>query len=150
PGGFSYGDYLRTGAIAKFSPIMNAVKKFAEDGGTVLGICNGFQILQEAGLLPGSMLRNRQLKFICRQVNIKVETTDTLFTNACQKGQVLSLPIAHNEGNFYADPATLRELADHNQIIFRFCDERGQVTDEANLNGSLDNIAGVCNRTRNV
>lgn len=150
PGGFSYGDYLRTGAIAKFSPIMSAVKQFAAGGGIVLGICNGFQILQEAGLLPGSMLRNRQLKFVCRQVTVRVETNDTYFTNACQKDRVLSLPIAHNEGNFFADEATLREMKDHQQILFRFCDEKGQITEEANVNGSLENIAGVCNRTRNV
>ena len=150
PGGFSYGDYLRTGAIAKFSPIMGAVKRFADDGGIVLGICNGFQILQEAGLLPGSMLRNRMLKFICRQINIRTEAVDTVFTNAGRPDQVLSLPIAHNEGNFYADDATLRELNEHRQVLFRFCDEEGRVTDAANVNGSLENIAGVCNRPRNV
>ncbi|MBI1746865.1 MAG: phosphoribosylformylglycinamidine synthase subunit PurQ [Acidobacteria bacterium] len=150
PGGFAYGDYLRTGAIAKFSPIMQAIKQFSDDGGIVLGICNGFQILQEAGLLPGSMLRNRKLKFICRQVSIRTETNDTCFTNACSKGQVLSLPIAHNEGNFYADNSTMRVLADNNQIVFRFCNEQGEITEAANVNGSLGNIAGICNERRNV
>src|SRR6266849_9263174 len=129
---------------------MRAVSEFAERGGPVLGICNGFQILQEAGLLPGSMLRNRQLKFICRQVTLRTETADTIFTNACRQGQILTLPIAHNEGNFYADPATLQELTDRQQVIFRFCNEEGRITEEANVNGSLDNIAGVCNRQGNV
>ncbi len=150
PGGFSYGDYLRTGAIARFSPIMVAVKEFAEAGGPVLGICNGLQILQEAGQLPGAMLRNRGLKFICREVTVRVETIDTPFTSLCHKGQVLRVPIAHNEGNFYADPATLERLVENDQIVFRYCDAEGQITDEANPNGSLLNIAGVCNETRNV
>ena len=131
PGGFSYGDYLRTGAIARFSPVMGAVKEFAARGGLVMGICNGFQILCEAGLLPGALLRNANLKFICGHVNMRVETTDTPFTSRCQHGQVLSVPIAHGDGNYY-------------------CDARGEATTEANPNGSRDNIAGICNRERNV
>ena len=150
PGGFSYGDYLRTGAIARFSPVMGAVKEFAGRGGLVLGICNGFQILCEAGLLPGALLRNANLKFICEHVNMRVETTDTPFTNRCQRGQVLSVPIAHGDGNYYCDAATLAELQRENRIIFRYADEHSQATNEANPNGSLDNIAGICNRERNV
>jgi phosphoribosylformylglycinamidine synthase len=150
PGGFSYGDYLRTGAIARFSPVMGAVKEFAARGGLVLGICNGFQILCEAGLLPGALLRNANLKFICEHVNMRVETTDTPFTNRCQRGQVLSVPIAHGDGNYYCDAATLAELQRENRIIFRYADENSNVTNEANPNGSLDNIAGICNRERNV
>jgi phosphoribosylformylglycinamidine synthase I len=150
PGGFSYGDYLRTGAIARFSPVMGAVKEFAARGGLVMGICNGFQILCEAGLLPGALLRNANLKFICEHVNMRVETTDTPFTNRCQPGQVLSVPIAHGDGNYYCDAATLAELQRENRIIFRYSDEHSQVTQEANPNGSLDNIAGICNRERNV
>jgi len=150
PGGFSYGDYLRTGAIARFSPVMGAVKEFAARGGLVLGICNGFQILCEAGLLPGALLRNANLKFICEHVNMRVETTDTPFTNRCQRGQVLSVPIAHGDGNYYCDAATLAELQRENRIIFRYADEHSQATNEANPNGSLDNIAGICNRERNV
>lgn len=150
PGGFSYGDYLRTGAIARFSPVMGAVKEFAARGGLVLGICNGFQILCEAGLLPGALLRNANLKFICEHVNMRVETTDTPFTNRCQRGQVLSVPIAHGDGNYYCDAATLAELQRENRIIFRYADEHSNVTNEANPNGSLDNIAGICNRERNV
>ncbi|MBI4482109.1 MAG: phosphoribosylformylglycinamidine synthase subunit PurQ [Acidobacteria bacterium] len=141
PGGFAYGDYLRTGAIAKFAPIMQAVRRHAAEGGLVLGICNGFQVLQEAGLLPGAMLRNKGLKFVCKFVDIRVESSRTPFTNQCQRGQVLSIPIAHNEGNFYADPRTLGELQDQGQIIFRYCD---------NPNGAVDDIAGVCNREGNV
>ena len=150
PGGFSYGDYLRTGAIARFSPVMGAVKEFAARGGLVLGICNGFQILCEAGLLPGALLRNANLKFICEHVNMRVETTDTPFTNRCQRGQVLSVPIAHGDGNYYCDAATLAELQRDNRIIFRYADEHGQLSNESNPNGSLDNIAGICNRERNV
>lgn len=150
PGGFSYGDYLRTGAIAKFSPIMTSVREFAFGGGIVLGICNGFQILQEAGLLPGAMLRNQGLKFVCKYVNLRVESTNTLFTSKCQSGQVLSIPIAHNEGSFYADEETLGTLLRNEQIIFRYCDENGNITYEANPNGSVWNIAGICNRERNV
>ena len=150
PGGFSYGDYLRSGAIARFSPVMRSVKRFAREGGLVLGICNGFQILCEAGLLPGALLRNSNLKFICRHVNIRVEQTDTPFTSSCTPGQVLSAPIAHGEGNFFCDQDTLDELERENRIIFRYCDYDGQVTAEANPNGSIANIAGICNRERNV
>lgn len=150
PGGFSYGDYLRTGAIARFSPVMGAVKEFAARGGLVMGICNGFQILCEAGLLPGALLRNANLKFICGHINMRVETTDTPFTSRCQRGQVLSVPIAHGDGNYYCDAATLAELQDENRIIFRYADEQGGLSEGANPNGSLDNIAGICNRERNV
>jgi phosphoribosylformylglycinamidine synthase len=150
PGGFSYGDYLRTGAIARFSPVMGAVKEFASRGGLVMGICNGFQILCEAGLLPGALLRNANLKFICGHVNMRVETTDTPFTSRCQPGQVLSVPIAHGDGNYYCDAATLAELQSENRIIFRYADENGALAEGSNPNGSLDNIAGICNRERNV
>ncbi|HEU4386774.1 MAG TPA: phosphoribosylformylglycinamidine synthase subunit PurQ [Blastocatellia bacterium] len=150
PGGFSYGDYLRSGAIARFSPIMTAIKEFAAGGGLVLGICNGFQILCEAGLLPGALLRNSNLKFICSHLNVRVETTDTPFTERCQRGQVLSVPIAHGEGNYFCDPATLAELQREDLIVFRYCDEAGEPTAESNPNGALDNIAGICNRERNV
>jgi phosphoribosylformylglycinamidine synthase subunit PurQ / glutaminase len=150
PGGFSYGDYLRTGAIARFSPVMGAVKEFAGRGGLVMGICNGFQILCEAGLLPGALLRNADLKFICEHVNMRVETTDTPFTSRCQRGQVLSVPIAHGDGNYYCDAATLAELQRENRIVFRYADEHSNVTKESNPNGSLENIAGICNRERNV
>jgi len=150
PGGFSYGDYLRCGAIARFSPVMQAVKSFAVRGGFVLGICNGFQILCESGLLPGALLRNRDLKFICKHVNLRVETTDSPFTQHCQLGQVLSIPIAHGEGNYFCDPEVLDELIREDRIVFRYCDSEGRITTEANPNGSLDNIAGICNRERNV
>ncbi|MGH9835955.1 MAG: phosphoribosylformylglycinamidine synthase subunit PurQ [Blastocatellia bacterium] len=150
PGGFSYGDYLRTGAIARFSPVMNAVKDFARDGGLVLGICNGFQILCEAGLLPGALLRNCDLKFICEHVNLRVERADTPFTTGYAQGQVLSLPVANGEGNYFCDQATLADLENHNQVVFRYCDANGDVTGEANPNGSLNHIAGICNRARNV
>ena len=150
PGGFAFGDYLRTGAIARFSPVMGAVKEFASRGGLVMGICNGFQILCEAGLLPGALLRNANLKFICDHVNMRVETTDTPFTGHCQAGQVLSVPIAHGDGNYYCDAATLAELQSDNRIIFRYADEQGRATGAGNPNGSLDNIAGICNRERNV
>ena len=152
PGGFAYGDYLRTGAIASHSPVLGAVKKFAERGGLVLGICNGFQILLEAGLLPGAMLRNRRLRFLCRFVHLRVETTDTPFTSACRPGQILKLPIAHMEGNYFADPATLRELEQNRQIVFRYSTPTGEIPDEeeTNPNGALANIAGISNRERNV
>ncbi len=152
PGGFSYGDYLRTGALASHSPVLGAVKKFAERGGLVLGICNGFQILLEAGLLPGAMLRNRRLKFLCRFVHLRVETTDTPFTTVCQPGQVLKMPIAHMDGNYFAGEAMLRELERNHQIIFRYATPAGEIVDdaEANPNGALANIAGICNRERNV
>jgi phosphoribosylformylglycinamidine synthase I len=150
PGGFSYGDYLRTGAIARFSPVMEAVKQFASRGGLVLGICNGFQILCEAGLLPGALLRNNKLKFICSHVNIRVEATDTPFTRSSRPGQVLSIPIAHGDGNYFCDAETLAELRRENRIIFRYSDASGNITREANPNGSIDNIAGITNRDRNV
>lgn len=150
PGGFSYGDYLRSGAIARFSPIMAEVKKFAAAGGLVLGICNGFQILLEAGLLPGAMLRNKNLKFLCQHVYIRIENNKTPFTNAGKKGQVLKIPIAHFDGNYYAPPELLAELEKNNQIVFRYCDAQGQITEEANVNGSLHNIAGLINREGNV
>jgi phosphoribosylformylglycinamidine synthase I len=150
PGGFSYGDYLRTGAIARFSPVMTAVKEFASRGGLVLGICNGFQILCEAGLLPGALIRNSNLKFICGHVQMRVEATDTPFTSRCQRGQVLSVPIAHGDGNYFCDSETLAELEREERIIFRYSDATGAVTQKANPNGSLNNIAGICNRERNV
>ncbi len=150
PGGFSYGDYLRTGAIARFSPIMGAIERFARNGGLVLGICNGFQILLEAGLLPGAMLRNRSLAFICKDVQVRVENTGTPFTFRCKPGQVLTLPIAHAEGNYFADPATLAKLKAGNRIVFRYCTSDGAVTPEANPNGSLENIAGIINEAGNV
>jgi phosphoribosylformylglycinamidine synthase subunit PurQ / glutaminase len=150
PGGFSYGDYLRTGAIARFSPVMGSVKEFAKKGGLVIGICNGFQILLEAGLLPGAMLRNRSLHFICKDVFVRVENAATPFTNACQPGQVLKIPIAHAEGNYYTDPVTLAGLQANAQVVFRYCHADGKVTPEANPNGSLDNIAGIRNAEGNV
>ena len=150
PGGFSYGDYLRTGAIARFSPIMKPVVAFAKDGGLVLGICNGFQILLEAGLLPGAMLKNTKLKFICRHVHVRAEPAATPFTRQCRPGQVLHLPIAHHDGNYYADKATLAELEAHRQVVFRYCDAAGKLSPEANPNGSAGHIAGICNREGNV
>jgi phosphoribosylformylglycinamidine synthase I len=152
PGGFSYGDYLRTGAIASHSPVMAAVKKFAAQGGLVLGICNGFQILTEAGLLPGALLRNRRLKFLCRDVHLRVENNQTPFTAACREGQVLRMPIAHMEGNYFAGPATLAGLEANRQVIFRYVTSAGEVADDedANPNGSLANIAGISNREGNV
>ena len=150
PGGFSHGDYLRTGAIARFSPVMSAVADFARAGGPVLGICNGFQILCEAGLLPGAMLRNRDLKFHCEHVRVRVEQTDTPFTSRATRGQVLSLPIAHGEGNYYADPDVMAELEADRRVIFRYCDAEGQVTDAANPNGAANGIAGICSEQRNI
>ncbi|MBI2821018.1 MAG: phosphoribosylformylglycinamidine synthase subunit PurQ [Acidobacteria bacterium] len=150
PGGFSYGDYLRCGAIAKFSALMEQIKQFAARGGLVFGICNGFQILQEAGLLPGVMLRNQGLKFICEHVHVRVERTDLPLTLRCRQSQVLRLPIAHNEGNFYADAPLLERLERNRQVVFRYCDSEGNVTDAANPNGSLHNIAGVANLQGNV
>jgi phosphoribosylformylglycinamidine synthase I len=150
PGGFAYGDYLRTGAIAKFSPVMESVRKFADGGGIVLGICNGFQILCESGLLPGALMRNVGLKYVCKQVQVRVENTDTLFTNACRPEEVLTIPIGHMEGNYFCDDATLTELKENNQIVFRYCTVDGKITQEANPNGSLDNIAGICSAGRNV
>jgi len=162
PGGFSYGDYLRTGAIARFSPVMNSVAKFAKSGGLVLGICNGFQILLEAGLLPGAMMRNSGLRFICRHVHIRVEDTNSPFTNAATKGQILKLPIAHSDGNYNCDEATLADLEKNHQVLFRYTSPDGKDDDVAqallpmrpisagNPNGSTNNIAGICNRERNV
>jgi phosphoribosylformylglycinamidine synthase subunit PurQ / glutaminase len=150
PGGFSYGDYLRTGAIARFSPVMKSVEKFAKSGGMVLGICNGFQILCEAGLLPGAMMRNSGLRYICRHVHILIEQTKTPFTSAAQKGQVLKMPIAHNDGNYTCDDATLAELEKNRQVIFRYTTPDGSDDNAGNPNGSMANIAGVCNRERNV
>ena len=141
PGGFSYGDYLRCGAIAKFSPIVAAVKSFAAKGGTVIGICNGFQILTEAGLLPGALVRNTNLRYICKPVELRVETTNTPFTNQAQKGQILTFPIAHGDGRYTADETTLNELEDEDRVVFRYVD---------NPNGSLRDIAGICNKERNV
>ena len=150
PGGFSYGDYLRAGALARFSPVMNSVKEFAAKGNLVLGICNGFQILCEAGLLPGALIRNLELHFVCAHVNVRVESTRTPFTHELKPGSILSLPIAHAEGNYVCDDQTLAELQQEDRIVFRYCDADGRITDEANANGSLDNIAGICNRERNV
>jgi len=150
PGGFSYGDYLRTGAIARFSPIMKDVVRFAERGGVVFGICNAFQVLTEAGLLPGVLLRNQSLKFVCRDVYLKVERTDTKWTAACEPQEVLRIPIAHGDGNYYADPETLRELEDNRQIVFRYCTREGKLTAAANPNGSLGHIAGIINKRGNI
>ncbi len=150
PSGFSHGDYLRTGAIARFSPIMREVQAFAAAGGPVLGICNGFQILLEAGLLPGAMLRNRSLKFQCEPVHIRVEQTDTPFTCTARSGQVLRIPIAHGEGNYFAEPDVIARLEANRQVVFRYTTSTGQVTDAANPNGSAASIAGLCNATRNV
>jgi phosphoribosylformylglycinamidine synthase subunit PurQ / glutaminase len=150
PGGFSYGDYLRVGAIARFSPIMKAVKKYSDDGGLVLGICNGFQILLEADLLPGALIKNNCLHFLCRYLYLKVENNSTPYTHLYEKEQVLKIPIAHGEGNYYVDKNTLRELIKNNQIVFRYCDAKGEITPEANPNGSIDNIAAVCNKRGNV
>jgi phosphoribosylformylglycinamidine synthase len=150
PGGFSYGDYLRTGAIARFSPVMQAVQDFARRGGPVLGICNGFQILQEAGLLPGAMLRNRNVKFLSVPVHVRVETGDTIATAGLAPGTVLTMPIAHGEGNFYVEPEELKRLEGEGQVVFRYTDARGAVTEADNVNGSVNAIAGVANRERNV
>ncbi|MDX2001579.1 MAG: phosphoribosylformylglycinamidine synthase subunit PurQ [Chitinophagales bacterium] len=150
PGGFSYGDYLRSGAIARFSPIMDSVIRFANEGGTVMGICNGFQILCEAGLLPGALLRNKNQQFICDNIYIKAEHADTRFTNAVPMGKALKIPIAHAEGRYFADETTLKELYSNNQVLFKYCDSQGNVTEEANVNGALDNIAGICNASKNV
>jgi phosphoribosylformylglycinamidine synthase len=150
PGGFAHGDYLRTGAIARFSPIMGEVARFAERGGLVLGSCNGFQILTEAGLLPGALLRNDCLHYRCKWVHVRVESQDTPFTGRMQRGQVVRMPISHGEGRYYIDRETFKRLADNDQVIFRYCDERGNPTKEANPNGSLDHVAGVCNERRNV
>jgi len=150
PGGFSYGDYLRTGAIARFSPIMKEVVRFANAGGPVIGICNGFQILCESGLLPGVLMRNTSLRFVCKYVHLKVENADTMFSGSCLPGQVIEIPIAHGDGNFVCDGAVLKELQDSNRIVFRYCDAEGNATEEANPNGSMMNIAGIVNKRGNV
>ncbi len=150
PGGFAYGDYLRCGAIARFSPVMKAVVNDARAGKLVLGTCNGFQVLCEAGLLPGALVRNRSLRFVCEMVTTRVEVDDSLFTHDMPKGTLLRLPIAHGEGCFYADPATLRKLNEEQQVILRYADSEGHIVPEANPNGSIENIAGICNAERNV
>lgn len=150
PGGFSYGDYLRCGAIARFSPVMKDVVRFANNGGIVIGICNGFQVLTEAGLLPGVLLRNRSLLFVCKYLYLRVENSSTVFTNKCESGDLLEIPIAHGEGNYFTDPDTIKRLEDNQQVVFRYCNKQGNITDEANPNGSLNNIAGIINETGNV
>ena len=150
PGGFAYGDYLRCGAIARFSPIMQAVMNDARDGKLVLGTCNGFQILCEAGLLPGALVRNRSLRFVCDLVTLRVEVADSAFTRGCPQGSLMRLPLAHGEGCYFAEPATITELNQNRQVILRYADKQGRITPEANPNGSLENIAGLCNREGNV
>ena len=150
PGGFAYGDYLRTGAIAKFSPVMESVRKFADRGGLVLGICNGFQILCESGLLPGALMRNAGIKYICKQVYLRTETADTPFTQTLERSEVVKIPIGHMEGNYFCDAATLDALRREDRVVFRYATAEGEVTREANPNGSLDNIAGILNEGRNV
>ncbi|MBI4947412.1 MAG: phosphoribosylformylglycinamidine synthase subunit PurQ [Bacteroidetes bacterium] len=150
PGGFSYGDYLRSGAIARFSPIMEKVIEFAGKGGYVFGVCNGFQILCEAGLLPGALLRNTELKFSCKNVFVKAQNNDTLITSAIPKDKALKIPIAHGEGNYFNDAESLKKMNENGQILFRYCDEKGNITPEVNPNGSIENIAGVCNVGKNV
>ncbi len=150
PGGFSYGDYLRCGAIARFSPVMQTVKQFADQGGLVLGICNGFQVLTEAGLLPGALVRNRDLQFNCEHIYLKTANFDTPFTNQIPRDKLLRVPVAHGEGCYFADEETLARLKANNQILWQYCDARGELTDSANPNGSLGNIAGICNERRNV
>jgi len=150
PGGFSFGDYLRSGAIARFSPIMKEVIQFAENGGYVLGICNGFQVLTEAGLLPGALLHNENRKFICRNIYMKAQTNNSLITSQIDLQRALKIPVAHGEGNYFAEADVLKSLNDNNQVLFRYCDEAGNITTDANPNGSAENIAGICNKTRNV
>jgi len=150
PGGFSYGDYLRSGSIAAFSPLMQEVKEFALRGGLVLGICNGFQVLLELGLLPGAMLRNKKLKFLCQFVHIRVENNKTLFSHQAKKGQILKIPIAHFDGNYFASPETILEIKKNSQIVFRYSDAKGQLNEEANVNGSAESIAGLINKAGNV
>ena len=150
PGGFSYGDYLRPGAIARFSPVMASVSRFAAEGGLVMGICNGFQILCEAGLLPGVLLPNAHLQYRCQWTNLRVDNTMTPYTDGCRPGQVLRVPISHGDGNYYADAATLADLERHGQVVFRYCTSEGEATSEANPNGAARNIAGICNRQGNV
>jgi len=150
PGGFAYGDYLRTGALAKFSPVMGAIREFADKGGLVYGICNGFQVLTEAGLLPGALMRNVSMKYICKFLYLRTETTNTPYTNLLKKGQTLRIPIGHGDGNFFADADTLKRIEDNDQVVFRYSDAEGRITKEANPNGSLNNIAGIVNEKRNV
>lgn len=150
PGGFSFGDYLRSGAIARFSPLMQEVIQFASKGGYVMGICNGFQILCEAGLVPGALLHNAKRKFVCKNIFLKPETTNSLITNSLDLNKALKIPIAHGEGNYFTDPDTFKRIQDNDQILFRYCDASGNITADANPNGSLDNIAGVCNESRNI
>lgn len=150
PGGFSYGDYLRSGAIARFSPIMQEVVRYAEQGRPVMGICNGFQILLESGLLPGAMLHNEKLRFVCKNVFIRVENNQTIFTNGLQIGDVLDIPVSHGEGNYFIDDDGLKVLQDQDRIVFRYCNEQGEITPDANFNGSVDSIAGICNSGGNV
>ena len=150
PGGFSYGDYLRAGAISRFSPVMNSVIRFAENGGKVLGICNGFQILLESGLLPGALMQNHTGKFICKNVYVRVETTDTPFTQKCNDKPVLEIPIAHHQGSYYIDPHSLNDLEEKGQILFRYCDAKGDISESSNPNGSVGSVAGLCNEQKNV
>ena len=150
PGGFSYGDYLRCGAIARFSPVMKDVVRFADNGGVVIGICNGFQVLTEAGLLPGVLLRNKSLLFICKYLHLRVDNANTRFTNNCVPGEVLEIPIAHGEGNYFTDPDTLKRIEDNQQVVFRYCNRTGHLSDEANPNGSINSIAGIINEAGNV
>jgi len=150
PGGFSYGDYLRSGAIARFSPIMQELIGYAHKGGPVMGICNGFQILLEAGLIPGAMRHNEQLKFICKDVHIRVESTQSIYTSSLQKDQLLTIPVSHGEGNYYIDNDGLKELQDNDQVLFRYVNAQGETTPEANINGSIDHIAGITNKHKNV
>jgi len=150
PGGFSYGDYLRTGAIARFSPIMNEVINFANNGGVVIGICNGFQVLCESGLLPGVLMRNASLLFACKHVSVRVEHNDSRFTSKHQAGDIISIPIAHGDGNYFAEPDIIRSLEENQQILFRYSDEYGKISDESNPNGSVNNIAGIMNTNKNV
>ena len=150
PGGFSYGDYLRSGAIARFSPIMTEVIEFANKGGYVFGVCNGFQILCESGLVEGTLQHNNNQKFVCKNVHLRTETSDSLVTRSIDKGAVLNVPIAHGEGKFFAPSDVLKGIEDNDQVLFRYCDENGQITDDANPNGSINNIAGICNSNRNV
>jgi phosphoribosylformylglycinamidine synthase len=150
PGGFAYGDYLRAGALAKFAPIMEPIKRHAASGGLVMGICNGFQVLTEAGLLPGALMRNEHLRFVSRDILLRVEEMGTPFTGELSPGQLLRMPIAHGEGNYFADEATLDELERNGQVVFRYCDSEGRITRQSNPNGSARNIAGICNRERNV
>ena len=150
PGGFSYGDYLRTGSIASLSPIMKSVEKFAQEGNPVIGICNGFQVLVESGLLPGALIKNSSLKFVCKWVSVRVESTDNLFTENMQVGDTLDIPIAHAEGNFFCTPKELEALNDNSQVVFRYCDEAGKLSPESNPNGSMENIAGITNKAGNV